>query len=62
MIFARRSRSASAWRAMAALHLLGNVHLLHFDFGHLDAQGSVSVSSMIWSLALTFVALGKNFI
>ena len=36
-----------------ALHLLGNIHLLHFDFATLMPQGSVSWSRMICSLALT---------
>ena len=38
MIFARRSRSASAWREMAG-YLLGQVYGFHFHLGHLMPQG-----------------------
>jgi len=45
-----------------ALHLLGDVDLLHLDFGNLDAQGSVSVSSMICQLGVDLITLRENLI
>jgi len=60
--FARRSRFGFRLLGDGALHLLGDVDLFHLDFGNLDAQGSVSVSRIIWSLALNPIALREDFI
>ena len=45
-----------------ALHLLGNVHLLHFHFGDFDAPGFRVGIEYDLKLGVDFVTLGENFI
>jgi len=61
MTLARRSRSASACLAMARC-IDRECPPVSFDLADLDAPGLGVLARMICNLALTFVALRKDFV